>query len=80
MCSTLGVEVGVGSVPWVHCFAQLVGAGSVVCIYCFVELVLGVVAVDDDAVDANCDSLHDNFDDAANEGLRLDPVSQWLNL
>jgi hypothetical protein len=79
-CALGGVEVGAGSVMCVHCFAELVGADLVACVHCFAELVLGVVTVEDDAVDANCDSLDNNFDDAANEGPRLNAISQQLNL
>lgn len=35
------------------------------------ELALGVVAVEDDTVDGDCDGLDDNFNDAANERPRL---------
>lgn len=71
---------GAGLVACVHCFAELVRADLVACVHCFAELVLGVVTVEDDAVDDNCDGLDDNFDDAANEGPRLNAISQWLNM
>lgn len=32
------------------------------------EAALGVVAVEDDAVDGNRDDLHDDFDEGADEG------------
>jgi hypothetical protein len=38
-------------------------------------LTLGVVAVEDDAVDGDGDGLDDNFDDAADDGPGLGVVS-----
>lgn len=52
-----------------------VGAGFVAVVHCLAELALGVVAVEDDTVDGNGDSLDDNFDDAADDGPRLEFVS-----
>lgn len=54
-----------------------VGAGFVAVVHCLAELALGVVAVEDDAVDGNGDGLDDHFDDAADDGPGLGFVS-WL--
>lgn len=49
-----------------------VGAGFVAVVHCLAELALGVVAVEDDTVDGDCDGLHDDFDDAADDGPGLE--------
>lgn len=48
-----------------------VGAGFVAVVHCLAELALGVVAVEDNAVDGDGDGLDDDFDDAADDGPGL---------
>lgn len=53
-----------------------VGAGFIAVVHCLAELTLGVVAVEDDTVDGNCDSLDNDFNDAADNGPGLEFVSR----
>jgi hypothetical protein len=48
-----------------------VGAGFVAVVHCLAELALGVVAVEDYAVDGDGDGFDDDFDDAADDGPGL---------
>jgi hypothetical protein len=54
-----------------------VGARFIAVVHCLAELALGVVAVEDDAVDGDGDGLDNDFDDAADDGPGLGVVS-WL--
>lgn len=44
-----------------------IGAGAVADVHGLAELALAVEAVEDDAVDDDCDGFYDDFDDAADE-------------
>lgn len=48
-----------------------VGTRFVADVHGFAELALRVVAVEDDAVDGDCDGFDDDFNDAADERPRL---------
>lgn len=55
-----------------------IGAGAVTNIHGLVQAALGVVAVEDDAVEQDADDLKDDFDDDADEGPVLQAAHQGV--